>query len=394
MADGKLAGRIAETITLPDSYLYKHDPETWAIVERIHAAARVPVGLGEYIEVTRYKPGGLYSVHSDDLTGKRGITALLSLRGEEAGMQGGEVVFPFAYGNFRDEANNFFGAVGMEGMRKLCPQESQFRKEDAESYLKFSFKRGHAFIFHSHLSPELHVDSSLHGVCPVQKGEKWIMQRWIHFPPTHPRIAVQPGSLQQVLLQQQLKVGSKVWVNVATAEGEPDWRRAIIRRAYVSVDDEDAGFFNLFDVEFLWTEAFPGLAAQMYFRVPFGKLWPRRSNGDGPPSDPKKWGCPFWQAWVEKVSSIFPAGVTQATIPASDITELRKALVVQRIGGQVSQARRPQCKDSENGSEQGIGCTCRAKVEPGDLVLEGGEPFLFGGGVSVSCSPKGTDVSK
>eukprot|EP00929_Paragymnodinium_shiwhaense_P057976 TRINITY_DN29040_c0_g1_i2.p1 TRINITY_DN29040_c0_g1~~TRINITY_DN29040_c0_g1_i2.p1 ORF type:complete len:228 (-),score=6.62 TRINITY_DN29040_c0_g1_i2:24-707(-) len=119
------AGRKAATLGLSDAYLRAHDPQLWGIVQRIHAAARAPVAVGEHLVLIVYRPGDFHAVHSDDYYGRRASTVIVTVRGLDSGLQGGELVFPFSQGEFRENAQTLFGPKG-DALQKFCPHEDTY----------------------------------------------------------------------------------------------------------------------------------------------------------------------------------------------------------------------------------------------------------------------------
>eukprot|EP00746_Dinoflagellata_sp_MGD_P088038 gnl/MRDRNA2_/MRDRNA2_34873_c0_seq1.p1 gnl/MRDRNA2_/MRDRNA2_34873_c0~~gnl/MRDRNA2_/MRDRNA2_34873_c0_seq1.p1 ORF type:complete len:373 (-),score=40.36 gnl/MRDRNA2_/MRDRNA2_34873_c0_seq1:165-1283(-) len=273
--------RVADSATIPDPYLKKNDPVTWRIIQRMHAAARVPVEFGEYLEITRYPTGGVYVVHADDIQGRRATTIIAVLRGQESGLRGGELVFPFAYGQFREEAQ---ALTNMPGFARLCPNEAAYQQHEAGQYLALTAELGKAVMFSNHLSPTMHLDSSMHGSCPIKNGEKWILQRWVQYPMVHAvNVGPKPGSTQHSF-GQQARSGMPVWLNAGEMDS-PSWYRGVIRLAYMKAVDGVA--VDIFDVELL-PELYSDVQDtrthfyQMHFGVSASKLWPR-SPDHGPP---------------------------------------------------------------------------------------------------------------
>lgn len=123
---------------------------------------------GEGLQVLHYEVGQKYEPHhdyfSDDYNVKRGgnriATVLMYLSDVE---EGGETVFPAAKGNVSDVPWwNELSQCGKEGLSVLP-------------------KKRDALLFWS-ARPDATLDpSSLHGGCPVIKGNKWSSTKWFHF---------------------------------------------------------------------------------------------------------------------------------------------------------------------------------------------------------------------
>jgi prolyl 4-hydroxylase len=55
-----------------------------------------------------------------------------------------------------------------------------------EDEFKYKPRLGDAVLFYS-LNPDLTINPrALHGGCPVHKGDKWVMTKWIHEKPIRP----------------------------------------------------------------------------------------------------------------------------------------------------------------------------------------------------------------
>ncbi|KAG6432011.1 hypothetical protein SASPL_103583 [Salvia splendens] len=131
-----------------------------AIEKRIADYTLIPVEHGEGLHVLHYKVGQKYNPHFDYFVdefntrngGQRIATLLMYLSDVE---EGGETVFPAAKGNISSVA-------GWNGM-----------SECAKKGVSVKPKMGDALLFWS-MHPDATLDpSSLHGSCPVIKGDKW-----------------------------------------------------------------------------------------------------------------------------------------------------------------------------------------------------------------------------
>ncbi|XP_012829596.1 PREDICTED: probable prolyl 4-hydroxylase 3 isoform X2 [Erythranthe guttata] len=122
---------------------------------------------GEGIQVLHYEVGQKYEPHYDyfldEFHTKNGdqrvATLLMYLSDVE---EGGETVFPVAKGNFSS----------LPGWNEMS--------ECAKKGLSVKPKMGDALLFWS-LKPDATLDpSSLHGACPVIRGNKWSATKWMH----------------------------------------------------------------------------------------------------------------------------------------------------------------------------------------------------------------------
>ncbi|XP_044504060.1 probable prolyl 4-hydroxylase 9 isoform X2 [Mangifera indica] len=132
------------------------------IEEKIARATMLPRIHGEAFNVLRYEVGQRYHSHYDAFNpeeygpqkSQRVASFLLYLSDVE---EGGETVFPFENGMNLDGSYEYRQCTG----------------------LKVKPRRGDALLFYS-LLPNGTIDpTSLHGSCPVIKGQKWVVTKWI-----------------------------------------------------------------------------------------------------------------------------------------------------------------------------------------------------------------------
>lgn len=137
------------------------------IEKRIADYTFIPVEHGEGLQVLHYEVGQKYEPHFDYFLdefntkngGQRIATVLMYLSDVE---EGGETVFPAASGNF--------SATPGWNEKSAC----------AKRGLSVKPKMGDALLFWS-MRPDATLDpSSLHGGCPVIKGNKWSCTKWMH----------------------------------------------------------------------------------------------------------------------------------------------------------------------------------------------------------------------
>ncbi|KAI3519139.1 hypothetical protein L1887_08166 [Cichorium endivia] len=141
-----------------------------AIEQRIATFTFLPVEHGEGLQVLHYEVGQKYEPHRDYFAdefnikngGQRMATVLMYLSDVE---EGGETVFPQAKGNI--------SAVPWWNELSECGKEG----------LSVKPKMGDALLFWS-MTPAAIIDPfSLHGGCPVIKGDKWSSTKWIRVNP-------------------------------------------------------------------------------------------------------------------------------------------------------------------------------------------------------------------
>ncbi|KAK6266943.1 hypothetical protein QUC31_017780 [Theobroma cacao] len=136
------------------------------IEARIAAWTFLPVENGESMQILHYEQGQKYEPHFDyfhdkanqELGGHRIATVLMYLSDVESG---GETVFPNSEGKLAQPKDDSWSACAKNGYA-VKP------------------RKGDALLFFS-LHPDATTDTnSLHGSCPVIKGEKWSATKWIH----------------------------------------------------------------------------------------------------------------------------------------------------------------------------------------------------------------------
>ncbi|CAN4081575.1 unnamed protein product [Withania somnifera] len=128
------------------------------IEEKIAKATMIPKTHGEAFNVLLYEIGQRYQSHYDV------ASFLLYLSDVE---ESGETVFPFENGQNMDGKYDFRKCIGL----KVKPLRG--------IGLKVKPLRGDGLLFHSLLSSVTIDLTSLHGSCPVIRGEKRVATKWI-----------------------------------------------------------------------------------------------------------------------------------------------------------------------------------------------------------------------
>lgn len=135
------------------------------IEEKIATLTGLPTNYGEAFNILRYKLGQHYDSHFDyfeetgygKLGSNRLATVLVYLSSVELG---GETVFPW------------------EGRDGLARQYGMDFK-NCDMGFKYKPRKGDALLFYS-MYPNNTLDRhSLHGGCPVIRGEKWVATKWV-----------------------------------------------------------------------------------------------------------------------------------------------------------------------------------------------------------------------
>ncbi|XP_010266900.1 PREDICTED: probable prolyl 4-hydroxylase 3 [Nelumbo nucifera] len=137
------------------------------IEKRIADFTFIPVEHGEGLQILHYEVGQKYEPHYDYFLdefntkngGQRMATLLMYLSDVE---EGGETIFP--------STNTNFSSVPWYNELSECGKKG----------LSVKPKMGDALLFWS-MRPDATLDpSSLHGGCPVIKGNKWSSTKWMH----------------------------------------------------------------------------------------------------------------------------------------------------------------------------------------------------------------------
>ncbi|KAM5565212.1 putative prolyl 4-hydroxylase 3 [Rosa sericea] len=137
------------------------------IEKRIADFTFIPVEHGEGLQILHYEVGQKYDAHFDYFLdefntkngGQRIATLLMYLSDVE---EGGETVFPAAKGNI--SSVRWWNELSECGKQGLAVKP----------------KMGDALLFWS-MRPDASLDaSSLHGGCPVIRGNKWSSTKWMH----------------------------------------------------------------------------------------------------------------------------------------------------------------------------------------------------------------------
>ncbi|PPD98093.1 hypothetical protein GOBAR_DD04883 [Gossypium barbadense] len=148
------------------------------IEARIAAWTFLPVENGESIQILHYEHGQKYEPHFDyfhdkanqQLGGHRIATVLMYLSDVESG---GETVFPNA-----EVSICLWNPVFCLDDFLRCRMKVGRPVPKMDDAVKP--RKGDALLFFS-LHPDATTDTaSLHGSCPVIKGEKWSATKWIH----------------------------------------------------------------------------------------------------------------------------------------------------------------------------------------------------------------------
>ncbi|XP_018678679.2 prolyl 4-hydroxylase 1 isoform X5 [Musa acuminata AAA Group] len=131
-----------------------------AIEKRIAVFSQIPTENGESIQVLRYETNQYYTPHHDYFSdafnlkngGQRVATMLMYLNDVD---EGGETIFP--------QAGSGECSCGGNKVKGLCMKP----------------RKGNAILFWSMGLDGQSDPNSLHGACPIVKGEKWSATKWL-----------------------------------------------------------------------------------------------------------------------------------------------------------------------------------------------------------------------
>ncbi|CAL8367977.1 unnamed protein product [Lota lota] len=173
---------------------------------RVTRLARLPsplVELSEPLQVIRYEQGGFSNAHHDTSPAHSETTcAHTRLAGNTSALteikcryltvmvylnsvgEGGETTFPVADNRTYEEEALVQDGTDLTDTRATCERGN----------LRVKPTTGTALLWYNHLSDGQgwmgEVDEySLHGGCPVTRGEKWVANSWVNVDPDHQRQA-------------------------------------------------------------------------------------------------------------------------------------------------------------------------------------------------------------
>ncbi|KAG2318655.1 hypothetical protein Bca4012_055148 [Brassica carinata] len=165
LRQGETAESTQGTRTSSGTFVSASEESTGAldyVEKKIARATMIPRTHGEAFNILRYELGQKYDSHYDVFnpaeygpqTSQRIASFLLYLSDVE---EGGETMFPFENGANMGAGYDYKQCVG----------------------LKVKPRKGDGLLFYS-VFPNGTIDqTSLHGSCPVTKGEKWVATKWI-----------------------------------------------------------------------------------------------------------------------------------------------------------------------------------------------------------------------
>ncbi len=181
---------LAEKVRSSTSYFFSQEqerasPEIMAVKHRATAISHVTLEHQEELQIQHYKEprmGGqkkdFYIPHFDWIPNRPRVATLLIYLEEPE--QGGETIFPFVRHNSsnrnaqlytRQQAEPLTLAMWNAGACEAAP--------DASPWLRIRPRKGAAILFYN-IHPDNSLDAlSIHGSCPVIKGQKTVLQQWL-----------------------------------------------------------------------------------------------------------------------------------------------------------------------------------------------------------------------
>ncbi|PKU65942.1 probable prolyl 4-hydroxylase 9 [Dendrobium catenatum] len=165
LRDGETAENTKGIRTSTGAFISKSDDSSGTLNELEEKIARVtmiPRSQGEDFYILRYQIGQRYASHYDAFSpaeygpqkSQRIATFLIYLSDVE---EGGETMFPYENGSNMDIEYDYFKCIG----------------------LTVKPSRGDGLLFYSVFTNGTIDLTSLHGSCPVIKGEKWVATKWL-----------------------------------------------------------------------------------------------------------------------------------------------------------------------------------------------------------------------
>ncbi|CAN8283972.1 unnamed protein product [Cochlearia groenlandica] len=162
---GESAESQKDVRTSSDVFIDADEDETGvlaAIDAKISQATKIPTDHYEAFNILRYRLGQKYDSHYDAFNpaeygtqrSQRVVSFLLYLSSVE---EGGETMFPFENGRNMNGSYDYEKCIG----------------------LKVKPRRGDAIFFYNLFPNGTRDERSLHGSCPVIKGDKWVATKWI-----------------------------------------------------------------------------------------------------------------------------------------------------------------------------------------------------------------------
>ncbi|XP_010530716.1 PREDICTED: probable prolyl 4-hydroxylase 9 isoform X2 [Tarenaya hassleriana] len=162
---GETVENTKDTRTSSGTFIGASEDDTGVLdfVERkIARATMIPRSHGESFNVLRYELGQKYDSHYDVFnpaeygpqSSQRIASFLLYLSDVE---EGGETMFPFENGSNMHSGYDYKKCIG----------------------LKVKPRKGDGLLFYSVFTNGTIDQTSLHGSCPVIRGEKWVATKWI-----------------------------------------------------------------------------------------------------------------------------------------------------------------------------------------------------------------------
>lgn len=162
---GETADNTKDTRTSSGTFLSAKQDKSGSlgwVEEKMARVTMIPRSHGEPFNVLRYEIGQKYNSHYDFFNpseygpqkSQRMASFLLYLSDVE---EGGETMFPFEGYQNMNIGYDYKQCIGL----KVKPQQ------------------GDALLFYSMFPNGTFDKTSLHGSCPVLKGEKWVATKWI-----------------------------------------------------------------------------------------------------------------------------------------------------------------------------------------------------------------------
>ena len=181
---------LAEKVRSSTSFFFSQEqerasPEIMAVKHRAEAISRITLEYQEELQIQHYKAprmGGqqkdFYIPHFDWIPSRPRVATLLIYLEEPE--EGGETIFPLVRRNSSNRNAQLFTREQAEPLTlNMWNAGACASPEEETQWLRVRPKKGAAVLFYN-LLPDNSLDPlSIHGSCPVLKGQKTVVQQWL-----------------------------------------------------------------------------------------------------------------------------------------------------------------------------------------------------------------------
>eukprot|EP00039_Didymoeca_costata_P009651 m.128190 g.128190 ORF g.128190 m.128190 type:complete len:510 (-) comp14558_c1_seq1:803-2332(-) len=156
----------------------RHSPITTRTNKRSHSLARLPISLGESIQVLRYTPGQRYEAHRDFFNPNDYQRQPQNLKSVDYGARNRLATVFWYISSVENGGETYFPRALNEKGEEYNPWNGDYK--DCYRGIWAKATQGNAIIFYSMLPNGALDERSLHGGCPPANNEvKWAANKWI-----------------------------------------------------------------------------------------------------------------------------------------------------------------------------------------------------------------------